>query len=407
MYFSQILDELVLFFCRTIVFLRLNYITNIFGWEPNFAIIHSGKNRPTTSPNYRIIDCSSALGPIDINISRIFGLSLFTPNLKQILKNQLSTNLIYEAGNYEKIGVPIKVDEALSPLIMAIHRAFCDHRPLVLRPDDLLLPIVQAVGIYFSTLNQDKLRKEYFKRSGKIDLIVKRDDFILGNENNPWNEVFAEFADLIAQELGPELKDTLSGNFTTTGPFQNTAYNVALMKAAGSVFNYSTNTMCGIPIIELQGTPDDWIQLGVKILKISALLNYPEWTELLEKEIVKPITEEAINAKNNNTSMTSSANFWVNIYKYGSSSGGSHIDGWIKYLFPFKYGHSLVQIHELKRPVRNFSQFMPGYTTVPMKWNYYGKIMDMRILAGHVGVCQRSDGFLQAMWGWGVFHNSA
>lgn len=189
------------------------------------------------------------------------------PKLDRLLSGQLPQGCRYEAGDYEPIGVPIEVyADGVSPLIMAAHKTFTEHRPLTLRPDDLLLPIVQAVGIYLLSLDPNVVREKYFKRNGRTTLVVDRPEFVMGKEDNQWDQVFSEFANLITQELGPEARNGLRAQFTTTGPFQDAAYDIALMNACRFVFSYQTHTMCGIPVVELDGTPDDWITLGDKIL---------------------------------------------------------------------------------------------------------------------------------------------
>jgi len=117
------------------------------------------------------------------------------PNLDRILAGQLPLGSKYEAGDYEPIGVPIEVyADGISPLVMATHKCFTEHRPLSLRPDDLLLPIVQAVGIYLLSLDQNIVREKYFKKNGQINLIVNRNDFIMGKEDNAWDQVFDQAA---------------------------------------------------------------------------------------------------------------------------------------------------------------------------------------------------------------------
>ena len=342
-------------------------------------------------------------------------------NLDRILKNQLPGNARYEAGDYEKIGVPIEIaGDGISPLMMAAHKAFCEHRPLVLRPDDILLPIIQAVGIYMLSLNPEMVREKYFKKNGRTTLVVERPDFVMGKDGNAWDLVFDDFATMIAEELGPAARDGLRAQFTTTGKFQNAAYDVALMNACRSVFSYETHTLCGIPLIEMLGTPDDWIELGKKILKISAVISDPEWTAALKTDVVDPLVAAAKAAADGTTN--DEAKHWASFYKFESHSGGYNIDGWITLLFPFRHEipkfnatkpatWQKLSVAEMRKTIRNFAAFMPGFSTVPMKWKYSAdggatvRDYEMRLLAGQIGVCQRPDGFIQPFWGWGVYHS--
>ena len=340
------------------------------------------------------------------------------PTLDDVLAGQLPDGSRFEAGEYEPIGTPIVTKcPGISPLVLSAHKAFCDHRPLALRPDDLLLPIIQAVGLYLMSLDQATVREKYFKRDGKVELYVSRDDFTLGG-NNAWDQVFEEFAHKISDELGVEAREGLRGSFSTTGPFQNAAYDVALMNATRSVFDYTTGTMCGIPLVELDGTAEDWIKMGEKMLKISTILSDPAWTNALKEKIVDPLTEFATarSGKANSESALKEAKFWSGFYKYNSHSGAPSVDGWCSLLFPFRfksnYGSPICErvtvdkMLEVGRPFggRNLGSFIPGFSSVPMKWRYLGNDLNMRILSGQVGVCQRDDSYIQPLWGWGVYH---
>jgi hypothetical protein len=328
------------------------------------------------------------------------------PTLNKLLDGQIPAGSRYEAGDYEPIGMPIRVAGlGLSPLVMAAHHAFCEHRPLALRPDDLLFPLIQAVGIYLLSLDPTLLREKYFKKSGKIDLTVQRNDLVMGKPY-PWENIFEVFAQKIAVELGPEARSGLRGEFSTSGPFQQAAYDVALMNATRSVFNYHLSTLCGIPVVELVGTPEDWIQLGEKMTKISAILGDPAWTQALQEKVVDPLIQAARHRQANQNSSGEEAQHWASFYKYESHSGGYNISGWVKLLFPWQINRGVwqrVPVAAMLDTAHGITTFIPGYATVPVEWQYYDQKLNLRFVAGQVGVAQRKDGYLQPLWGWGVY----
>lgn len=154
-------------------------------------------------------------------------------------------------------------------------------------------------------------------------------------------------------------------------------------------------------------------------IKFSSVLDDPEWTAALKKEIVTPL----VDAATNKTHDLAEAKHWASFYKFESHSGGYNVDGWCKLLFPFRltaqsyYDNTQrtwkkMTVSEMTNTVRNFCAFMPGFSTVPMTWKYShdggltSKNYDMRLLAGQVGVAQREDGYIQPIWGWGVYHTS-
>ncbi len=73
------------------------------------------------------------------------------------------------------------------PVVAAAHRAFMDHRPLCLSPDIIWLMIIHGVANHIN-VNADALRSRFVRHEGKIQISVRRDDFVKGSPENPWAE---------------------------------------------------------------------------------------------------------------------------------------------------------------------------------------------------------------------------
>jgi len=54
-------------------------------------------------------------------------------------------------------------------------------------------------------------------------------------------------------------------DFTTTTSIHKIVSQITLMTSVQEFFEYSVNTVCGIPAIEMKGTLEDWIKLREKI----------------------------------------------------------------------------------------------------------------------------------------------
>jgi hypothetical protein len=63
------------------------------------------------------------------------------------------------------------------PVVAAAHRAFMDHRPLCLSPDIVWLMICQGVANHINA-NAEELRSRFVTHEGKIQISVRRDDFV-------------------------------------------------------------------------------------------------------------------------------------------------------------------------------------------------------------------------------------
>ena len=285
-------------------------------------------------------------------------------------------------SHYQPNGVPVSSPE-FHAFVGAVHMAFADHYPLIISPDHIWMCIAQGLSSHVSE-NADKLRKMFVKHEGKETLIVRRDDFVKGDPNNPWPEVFDAFSEQIRQHVGDETHDLLTPEFTTTGPNEKAAAQVVLMDTLKEYFQFEFVTRCGIPEITLEGTVDDWKKLREKTLGL-ARYDLDWWIRPLA-----PILDQFVDAASGKIDV----NFWRDMYKRNDNSGGPYVTGWIVTLFPYLG----------KRKSRNpylenwneemifggvkTSSFPRGVVYTPFKWLYLKKTIPMHFYAGFMCVTQ-------------------
>ena len=297
------------------------------------------------------------------------------------------------------------------PLVAAVHAAFNDHRPLVLSPDMLWLLIAQGLARH---LNQqsDELREQFVEHQGQATIKVRRDDFRKGSPENPWAEVFPEFSEQIRQHIGDVNHRHLVASFSTTGPIEKAANEIVLLNSMQSYFKYELHTLCGIPEVRLEGTPDDWHELATRAEAIGATYQAADWTD----RIVPTLRRIVANADG-----ADDPDLWNDIYKIDDGSGGPYIDGWIINFFP--YLQRTVWVDDKDEPVAgrvtsqeefercrqqtvevpNWSFEHGGFRCVttenlpgslchaPFLWHYLGSDYQMEFLAGFVGFTQSAD----------------
>jgi hypothetical protein len=320
----------------------------------------------------------------------------------------------------------------------AFNLAFDEHRPIVLSPDMIWLVIAQGVALHING-NAEAMRGRFAAHEGKANITVRRDEFVRGFAGNSWEGVFAEFSEQIRTHVGERSHSLVARRFSTTGVVERAAFEVTLMDAFQSYFNYDLVTLCGIPQITLEGTPDDWqsIREGAE-----ALADYELgwWTKHL-----LPVLDQFVAASRGDADLS----FWRDIYKIDDDSGGPHITGSIVNLFPYIV-HALPPRSEIEamraiyqneqglspanaqkkidkmyngcgKTRRNphlgwrpeFSE-MPmcgitsnlvpsGLATAPFTWTYLGTKLPMQFVAGFVGVAQdRETLALRPEIGWAV-----
>jgi len=209
------------------------------------------------------------------------------------------------------------------PVVAAAHRAFMDHRPLCLSPDIIWLMICQGVANHMNA-NADELRSRFVSHESKIQISVRRDDFVKGSPENPWAEVIEQLTQKVREHIGSAF-DLFQPTFTTTGPVERAAAAVVLLDAMRSYFDYDMETECGIPAIKLEGTPEDWQAVANRAERFGSL-DLKWWLKPL-----RAILRQFVAAAQGEIDRP----FWQSLYRYQNESGGPVITGWISALFPY------------------------------------------------------------------------
>jgi hypothetical protein len=209
-----------------------------------------------------------------------------------------------------------------------MYAAYADHRPFTLSPDMIWLLISQGFANHVNN-NSQELRKLFVDFDGKTSLIVQTNRIKLDNPNSPWDEIFPEFSEQIAQHTGKELTDALTADFSTTTPITKMASQITLLEAVKSYFNFVVIYIgCGIPEVTLEGTTKDWERV---LEKTEALRKYKLdwWIDEMEPELKQFIAASKGNVDND---------FWKNMFKYhseGKCGSPTIIDGWIVKFYPY------------------------------------------------------------------------
>lgn len=321
--------------------------------------------------------------------------------------NQMSRML---SAKCESVSSPLKGNiietPPLNQFAYAVGLSFARHYPLVLSPDSVWLTISQGLANHINEFTED-VRKKFVVHEGKVQIVIQRDKFIKGSQDNDWEGAFEEFSARIKEHIGPANHSMIVSDFTTTGPVERAASEVVLMDAMKSYFEYGCMTMCGIPNIELLGTVEDWEKLRSKVngwvFEGRAELSW--WTTPI-KRILDEFVQAAKGVVNKE--------WWESFYKENGGLGSgsrSKISGWINWLFPYKKvgedkleRNRKVGVTGLKYGDGMYeSDYPSSLAKVPFQWNYYGEIFDMELIAGLSAVTQdKLSSEISPMIGWGV-----
>ena len=296
--------------------------------------------------------------------------------------------------------------DGMNGFLQAAHRAFNDHFPLVLSPDDVWLAIAQGFAHHVNA-NAEALRSRFVKHEGQQYIEIQRDGFVKGSPDNDWPGAFAEFSDKIAEHIGKK-RDLVVSNFSTTGPIERAASEVVLLDAMQAYFTYGARTCCGIPSVTLLGKTDDWSQIRERVNALSEFECAP-WSRALGTALDHFVAA---------TKGTADPKFWESFYKLGGGSGGPYVNGAINVFFPYLVDYRTkknTRPNALALATDKWSRggfgmggpttddFPMGLSKVPFKWHYFGTTYDMHFLGGFLGATQDPMTLaLRPATGWGI-----
>ena len=314
------------------------------------------------------------------------------------------------------------------------------------------LVIAQGVALHINA-NSEALRSRFVAHEGKATIMVERNEFVRGFAGNNWEGVFTEFSEQIKSHIGEQAHGLIVRRFSTTGLVEQAAFEVTLMDAYQSYFDFTVLTMCGIPEITLEGTNEDWESVREGVVAL-AEYDLGWWTMHL-----LPMLDQFIAASKGEVNLA----FWRSFYKISDQSGGPYITGHVINLFPYlvvalppphfaewemkhiqmrhglsreeakaridnmygkpfrnqylgwqelEYESSSDEISRRNYRDRRMTRSMEGMTsavlpselsTAPFIWKYLGAELPMEFVAGFVGVAQNPDTMaLRPEIGWSV-----
>ncbi|KAJ9057132.1 hypothetical protein DSO57_1025384 [Entomophthora muscae] len=291
----------------------------------------------------------------------------------------------------------------MNGLMEAVHLAFSQHHGLTLSPEKLFITILQGVAIH---INQDPKKHRAalgIKHEGKIRLGIRYDNHIMGSDNNTWPVIIDSFTKLLGAFLPEDLFSQLEKPFTTSTDLSVVVTSATIMDSYKVYFEYLYSTLCGIPEVTLQGTPDDWIDLKNRTQNILQRL---EGLDKWEATLV-PVLDEFISTAQGNPNVE----FWKSIYKYRSRSGFPEVSGWINLFFPYFMFTEDYRINACAHggpancPKYSLDFYPVGITRTPFKWDYHHEEYNMELVAGLVGVEKNATtNHVQPALGWAVLY---
>ena len=302
---------------------------------------------------------------------------------------------LYQAGKWKKYRIgrgeerrdTVVYESGTSLFYNCMVEAYAGHYSVILSPDAIWTLISQGFCHHIS-LNTEKLKDKIVNHEGKMEISVIS-EYDLYSPLMDWDTLLNGFDIQIAENTKGNIADIMRADFSTTGNTERITSQVTLMSAVKSYFDFAAiHTICGIPTITIEGTPDDWRKI---IKKVESLRNYDLgwWVDDL-----KPILQEFVNASEGNVNK----DFWQNIVKKdrpesmkkGAGCGvkdATKFDGWFLKFMPFdKDGRTPDTV------VYGRNDMLPSVVSAPFTYivkDATGNIISktpMEIMSGFVGI---------------------
>lgn len=302
---------------------------------------------------------------------------------------------LYQAGKWKKYRIgrgeerrdTVVYESGTSLFYNCMVEAYAGHYSVILSPDAIWTLISQGFCHHIS-LNTEKLKDKIVNHEGKMEISVIS-EYDLYSPLMNWDTLLNGFDIQIAENTKGNIADIMRADFSTTGNTERITSQVTLMSAVKSYFDFAAiHTICGIPTITIEGTPDDWRKI---IKKVESLRDYDLswWVDDL-----KPILQEFVNASEGNVNK----DFWQNIVKKdrpesmknGAGCGvkdATKFDGWFLKFMPFdKDGRTPDAV------VYGRNDMLPSVVSAPFTYivkDATGNIISktpMEIMSGFVGI---------------------
>merc|ERR1711936_851931 len=152
-------------------------------------------------------------------------------------------------------------------LLSTIYEAYGNHYNLRTGPEDWWYTIIQTVALAIDENSKsDEVRQFFVQHEGKkeLEVIVGPPPLNLDSVDYTW--LFDQFSTQIEENINvPEYVQQMIPDFSTTTNIHRIVSQITLMSSVQEFFEYRSYSSCGIPVVEMKGTEEDWINLGLKI----------------------------------------------------------------------------------------------------------------------------------------------
>lgn len=296
-----------------------------------------------------------------------------------------------QQSNVADIGNGMSETLSYNQFLVAVGRAFSEHRPLSISPDHIWLLICQGFARHVHQ-NSERLRPTLAGYQGKKTIVIDN-----RHGEMSWEQVIHAVAAETGRQVNSNIHHTLCIEFSESQPTAKTSFEIAFADAMNPYSTLVIFGTCGFPRITLEGSPDDWrrVRDHARMLRQYDLA---WWIAGME-----PIFEQFIATAEGHPDPV----FWNSMYKSSEYYSAQIVNGWVTKFFPYvKEGKSN---KDFVRNKMDGSQelflmgFPRGIIRCPFAYVFRRVTLPMDMVAGFIGIAQDAEtGTLRPLINWAI-----
>ncbi|HWN67125.1 MAG TPA: DUF4419 domain-containing protein [Haliangium sp.] len=299
-------------------------------------------------------------------------------------------------------------NDPASLFYQGLQLAFTAHHGFAIRPE-VLMYMVNAAIAETVRRHPEHYRHLFTRESETAEIKVRHDGLQPGSPEG-WDQAIALFEHALRQRVPDGIMQHMLPALSTHTTASKIASLISFMDAASAYYDYTVMTLCGIPAIRIDGTPEDYRAVTAACAGLAEQFAphlgayFDDLLPVLDRIARQAAGEER------------DVDFWQSMYSYESMSGSATMDGWATVFLAYwkQRDGSLVPRHEhpQHRPATTGWSAVPSdavpphVSTVPFVWDYYGTPHRMELAGGILGLGNQDD-FVTPELGWAVITRAA
>ena len=271
-------------------------------------------------------------------------------------------------------------------LVGTVLTAYNLHQNLQLRPDDVWITILAQLSLYVNG-RAEELRSKIVKFDGRMQLIVRSQDYGANIQTADFGSIIMQFLDLMSVNVKQaNLTDWFLPGFTTTTDTDKVSAAAMAMCSFQEYFAFRAEFTCGLPQITLLGSVEDWVEL---LDKVERLVEFDGQDKILSEQWIPRLRMIVSNfVLSAESGSSQNIDFWNQIVTHDTAFGCTGPEdmftGWLSTFSIFDKDGNLIANLNHTWPVMGFSDIYHNVASCPMTIFDHGTTYNATLFVGQM-----------------------